>query len=30
VLASDLINQDGQSVQSGEHRLMVPRKPGAF
>jgi acyl dehydratase len=30
VLASDLINQDGLTVQSGEHRLMVPRKPGAF
>jgi hypothetical protein len=25
-----LINQDGQAVQRGEHRLMVPRRPGAF
>jgi len=30
VLPSDLINQDGQAVQRGEHRLMVPRRPGAF
>lgn len=30
VLPSDLINQDGQVVQRGEHRLMVPRRPGSF
>lgn len=30
VLPAELINQDGQAVQSGEHRLMVPRRPGAF
>jgi acyl dehydratase len=30
VLPSELINQDGQVVQHGEHRLMVPRRPGAF
>ena len=30
VLPSELINQDGNVVQHGEHRLMVPRRPGAF
>lgn len=30
VLPSELINQHGQVVQKGEHRLMVPRRPGAF
>jgi hypothetical protein len=30
VLPSELINQDGLVVQHGEHRLMVPRRPGAF
>ena len=29
VLPSELINQDGQVVQKGEHRLMIPRRPGA-
>ncbi|MBB5417882.1 acyl dehydratase [Paraburkholderia atlantica] len=29
VLPSELINQDGRVVQRGEHRLMVPRRPGA-
>ena len=27
VLPSELINQDGQVVQKGEHRLMIPRRP---
>ena len=30
VLPSELINQHGQVVQKGEHRLMIPRRPGAF
>ncbi|RQU18333.1 acyl dehydratase [Burkholderia cenocepacia] len=30
VLPSELINQDGQVVQRGEHRLMVPRRPEAL
>jgi len=30
VLPSELINQHGQVVQRGEHRLMIPRRPGAF
>lgn len=30
VLPSELINQDGQVVQRGEHRLMIPRRPGAY
>jgi len=30
VLRSDLINQDDEVVQSGEHRLMIPRRPGTF
>ncbi|MGH8829868.1 MAG: MaoC family dehydratase [Polaromonas sp.] len=29
VLPAELINQDGQVVQKGEHRLMVPRRPDA-
>ena len=27
VLPSELINQQGEVVQKGEHRVMVPRKP---
>jgi acyl dehydratase len=27
ILLSELINQDGQVVQKGEHRLMIPRRP---
>ena len=27
VLPAELINQHGQVVQQGEHRLMVPRRP---
>lgn len=27
-LPSELLNQHGQVVQTGEHRLMVPRRPG--
>lgn len=30
VLPSELINQHGEVVQRGEHRLMVPRRAGAF
>ncbi len=30
VLPSELINQHGEVVQRGEHRLMIPRRPGAF
>lgn len=30
ILPSELINQHGEVVQKGEHRLMVPRRPGAF
>lgn len=30
VLPSELINQHGEVVQRGEHRLMVPRRPGSF
>jgi acyl dehydratase len=30
LLPSELVNQDGKVVQHGEHRLMVPRRPGAF
>ena len=26
-LASELINQDGEVVQKGEHKLMIPRRP---
>ena len=29
VLPSELINQDGEVVQRGEHRLRIPRRPGA-
>lgn len=28
VLPSELINQRGEVVQRGEHRLMIPRRPG--
>jgi len=27
ILPSELINQHGQVVQKGEHRLMIPRRP---
>ncbi|BDT68231.1 bifunctional protein PaaZ [Comamonadaceae bacterium OS-1] len=30
VLPSELLNQHDQVVQKGEHRLMVPRRPGSF
>ncbi|MGA2964125.1 MAG: MaoC/PaaZ C-terminal domain-containing protein [Candidatus Korobacteraceae bacterium] len=30
VLRSELINQKGEVVQHGEHRVMVPRRPGTF
>lgn len=30
VLPSELINQTGQIVQKGEHRLMIPRRPGMY
>ncbi len=30
VLRSELINQMDEVVQHGEHRLMIPRRPGAF
>jgi acyl dehydratase len=30
VLPSELINQHGQVVQKGVHKLMIPRRPGAF
>ncbi|MBV8620487.1 MAG: MaoC family dehydratase [Curvibacter sp.] len=30
VLPSELLNQHGQVVQKGEHRLMIPRRPGSF
>lgn len=29
VLPSELINQRGEVVQHGEHKLMIPRRPGA-
>lgn len=29
-LPSELVNQRGEIVQRGEHRLMVPRRPGAM
>ncbi|MDB5850057.1 MAG: acyl dehydratase [Rhodoferax sp.] len=29
VLPSELTNQHGQVAQKGEHRLMIPRRPGA-
>ena len=28
VLPTELVNQDGQVVQRGEHKLMIPRRPG--
>ena len=28
ILPSELINQKGEVVQLGEHRLMIPRRPG--
>ena len=30
VLPSELFNQHGEVVQKGEHRLMIPRRPGAY
>lgn len=30
ILPSELINQRGEVVQRGEHRLMVPRRPGTY
>lgn len=30
VLPSELFNQHGEVVQKGEHRLMIPRRPGHF
>ena len=30
ILPSELINQHGEVVHKGEHRLMIPRRPGAF
>jgi acyl dehydratase len=27
ILPSELINQNGEVVQKGEHRLMIPRRP---
>ncbi|MEY2892928.1 MAG: hypothetical protein RJA98_2836 [Pseudomonadota bacterium] len=30
ILPSELINQRDEVVQRGEHRLMLPRRPGAF
>ncbi|APW40074.1 acyl dehydratase [Rhodoferax koreense] len=30
VLPSELFNQHGQVVQKGEHRLMIPRRPGTY
>lgn len=30
ILPSELINQHGEVVQKGEHRLMIPRRPGAL
>jgi acyl dehydratase len=29
VLPSELINQHGEVVQVGEHRLMIPKRPQA-
>ena len=29
VLPTELVNQNGQVVQRGEHRLMIPRRPDA-
>lgn len=30
ILPSELLNQQGQVVQKGEHRLMIPRRPGTY
>ncbi|MDB5858576.1 MAG: acyl dehydratase [Ramlibacter sp.] len=30
ILPSELVNQRGEVVQKGEHRLMIPRRPGSF
>jgi acyl dehydratase len=30
ILPSELINQKGEVVQKGEHRLMIPRRPGCY
>jgi acyl dehydratase len=30
ILPSELLNQRHEVVQLGEHRLMIPRRPGAF
>jgi acyl dehydratase len=30
VLQTELINQKDEVVQHGEHRLMIPRRPGSF
>lgn len=30
VLPSELVNQKGEVVQKGEHRLMIPRRPGTY
>ncbi len=30
ILPSELINQRGEVVQQGAHRLMIPRRPGAI
>ena len=30
IMPSELFNQHGQVVQKGEHRLMIPRRPGAY
>lgn len=30
ILPSELINQNGLVVHKGEHRLMIPRRPGCF
>lgn len=30
IFPSELINQHGQVVHKGEHRLMIPRRPGTF
>jgi acyl dehydratase len=29
-LPSELVNQHGEVVQKGEHRLMIPRRPGSW
>ena len=29
VLPSEFVNQKGEVVQKGEHRLMIPRRPEA-